>query len=763
MNFSKLDLSLNKLNGTLIDSYQLPSYVDIIDKQSSYLNVSVNRLSGNLPSSIRHTNMTVDLVNGNLFGCPKLLNDIAYTNKGADVDCGSNNFAEPLYVWLCLIVTGLVSIVVLFRYCNRGYTLRVKHAIFDWWNTSYQYVESSVVGTSEVSIVSNSKMYHTVKTIARVEQVCSMSILLSSYFVAVVMICYIILKVYSKTYLNSMYQVQYLYTTTAAYLIGLSPSIVIWILVTASGLIVVMLCIVSRTSDVKVVVNSERSDIRRIKSDNIDVAEIYQERLRVWSIQLLVSILLMGVAFGINYGFVRIVYFESTGNLGAINFVFGLLKFILSSFVVPYSSSIFRKSSRTVYVVTMTVGVNIIAPGIAVLMKSPLCLYYYLSPRYITDTYNISQLSNENGHGGFQSTPVSSQFQPTWIYSYQCSSSFLSAYLPNIIYLNIFSGIVSPVVNLILMILYAGKYNSTIEKVKYYLKFLVKTKVTESDVQVYDIFNTSTDNDVLQIEMSVQSNHSSSSIDVNENTIKQKDTNDSRITSKSTLDSNSNEAYDINVLGHMSNICVDVTYLLTFGCASPLLAVLMSCSIVTNILIWRLIIGRYIFIVSKVIGLQGCKDRLETAFSDLWRSLSDTWWIISILVGIFWALFIFDMIGDSNNTGGIIGAVLMFIWCPLVFISFHKFLEVADTSINTNSYRYRISIYIENITLSIHKFIWKCILPYHGNNNSNSNSNSNDSVRVSTIQEAVSPLAGATSLLYNNKTSSINSNTNSSK
>jgi hypothetical protein len=132
----------------------------------------------------------------------------------------------------------------------------------------------------------------------------------------------------------------------------------------------------------------------------------------------------------------------------------------------------------------------------------------------------------------------------------------------------------------------------------------------------------------------------------------------------------------------MPDLCVDITLLLTFGLASPLFAVIVACSIIINTLLWRLAVGRYITIVSKATCSRACYEKLERAFEDEWRCLPRSWWLICVFIGLFWSLFMFDMIGDSSHTGGIVVAVLMMIWCLSVFFSLKKVLTRKTDSIS---------------------------------------------------------------------------------
>jgi hypothetical protein len=122
---------------------------------------------------------------------------------------------------------------------------------------------------------------------------------------------------------------------------------------------------------------------------------------------------------------------------------------------------------------------------------------------------------------------------------------------------------------------------------------------------------------------------------------------------------------------------------------------------------------------------------------------------MSVFIGIFWSLFVLDMIGDNNPTGGVVAAVMMIITCPVIFISLQWIL----THILINEYKYRksrINDTIDKVSQSINRVIWQCILSIlmmneiintdtNKNTNTNTNTNTNDD-RESNVTEVISPL-----------------------
>jgi len=181
--------------------------------------------------------------------------------------------------------------------------------------------------------------------------------------------------------------------------------------------------------------------------------------------------------------------------------------------------------------------------------------------------------------------------------------------------------------------------------------------------------------------------------------------------SKTTLPSTAHttdKEYEIEVEGLMPSLCVDITLLLTFGLASPLLALIISCSIIVNIMLWRLAIGRYVKIVTTAMGSRACLSKLERAFDDEWRCLPRSWKLMSVFIGMFWGLFVNDMIGDKDPKGGIVAGSCMVIWCPCLFISLQLLLSVDPDTSDAIFFHY-IRSGIHDFSSRLHFIIWKYV------------------------------------------------------
>jgi hypothetical protein len=219
--------------------------------------------------------------------------------------------------------------------------------------------------------------------------------------------------------------------------------------------------------------------------------------------------------------------------------------------------------------------------------------------------------------------------------------------------------------------------------------------------------------------------------------------------------SNDNE-FGIDVSNLMPNLCVDIIMLLTFGLASPLLAILITFRIVVNTILWRVALGRYIYIVTKKYSLAKTFNSLEYAFTDEWRCLHKSWLIITILVGLFWSLFMFDIIGDKHPTNGVAASLLMLISYPLLFMTI-QILSSGDINDNNPRFNDRISVITNSISINrirsqldsflnmIHFSIWSRVLKTRTLHDPISNFSTSDNVgRITILKETISPLTNET-------------------
>lgn len=627
--FSILDVSFNMIGGTLIDIFQAPT---------SILSMNVNHLSGHPPSTLTSVpvSTSLNILQGNLLGCPLLTDDV-----NNSVGCGSSSLSSIFAVWLSICTTITLCVVVIHRHRYVPYVSRLMH-----WHKTFLSDSLSVS--------------HTTKTIDTLERACFVSVGLVVFFIVVVMVSYIAVKRSGE----DSYQVQYLYTTTAAYTSGVTVVVLVWIYVTISALFLLVTCTQSDKVFSSIISTSAVSAVR-IGTD--DEGKGLNNKIQRIITDTVIEFLVLSVAVAVNLGYVYIIYFIKPNRLAYIQFAFATMSSVLI-FVVLQVSKRLPKSSRQVHVLLMSVGVNILSPGIATLLLSPLCLYYKFNPLPISFTYEypyevISMIEINGVANYFFSTIQRSAtvtFTPLWDYSYQCSSSLTTSYLPKFVFLYTLNGIVYPLIKLGLITISRNMKN-------------IKKMLQRFGVINYGIFYAVED-----------------------------EIGDDTITSSSLT---TTALYALETLDTMPTLCFDLSMLLTFGLSSPLLAVVISWSMVFNTLILRLAIGRYMCLTNNIMGQSSCYYLLERAFGDEWKCLRRSWWIMTILIGLFWSLFIYDMIGIKYPSIAIYISLAMLFWCPLIFISMQKYLSLE--AINNSS---SIITQLKRMILVWHDILWVSIL-----------------------------------------------------
>jgi len=627
---NSLVASFNKISGTLVDHFQLPG---------STLRLDVNRLSGRTPDSAigAPINVSISLIYGNLFGCPKLSSD-TYSNS---VSCGTSSLSNILLVWVATVSITAILVVVLLR-TKFWENLQLKADLVNWYNCYCLHLHNNEF---------HKNLYNTRATLDAIERSVSLSIVAMIFYIIVVMMVFIIIHFCG----SSTFEVTYLYSTTAAYMLGTCPAVVVWIFVTLTALITVILCENKNTS-------TQKPSISAVRIGDDGRSSDWQDKISsvVSSVGTEAAILI--TALGVNLCYVAVVYFAKPQHPNFVTLGFAVAKSIYSRSVLSLFDTL-PKSLRHFHYLFALIFINIVSPLIAILFLSPDCLYFKFFPTPVSVYYwypmeIYSCLAATSTCGNYpQKVESTVSIVPEWQYSFQCSSSLLTSYLPILLSTYIINSIVSPMYHVIVLTVFQGSLPLTSSKRIFFVRANVSMKSSSIEM---DVFKTSR--------------------------------------SKSSQDSavDSGDKYDLYAMEWMPHVCFDLVVLLTFGLASPLLAALVSFSMIANTLVLRVAIGRYIHITEKKIGIFSVYKYLEAALDGELRYLSDSWWMMATLTGLFWGLFIFDYLGDGNHISGIVGAVFIILWCTSVFKVFQLLLPLLG--------------YIETTLLLAHDIIWTKVL-----------------------------------------------------
>lgn len=189
------------------------------------------------------------------------------------------------------------------------------------------------------------------------------------------------------------------------------------------------------------------------------------------------------------------------------------------------------------------------------------------------------------------------------------------------------------------------------------------------------------------------------------------------------------DSFRFSALRVLPNFIVDITILLTFGLASPLLSILILFNILSTVFLWRIAMGRYFLIVNKFNSQTKYMKRLESIFSFESECLKNSWSIMSIFISLFWALFVFDMLGNISLIPAIVTSLLFIIIMPTLFIMTDRF--------------YKSKTHEGGRLLKFHNVIWNKF--FYGNirsfetNNDSSDRNDRIISNESTLKFTTSP------------------------
>ncbi len=115
--------------------------------------------------------------------------------------------------------------------------------------------------------------------------------------------------------------------------------------------------------------------------------------------------------------------------------------------------------------------------------------------------------------------------------------------------------------------------------------------------------------------------------------------------------------FDSNAV--ISKVIVNFSVLMTFGLASPLVAISVTIDSCMMMILWRVLLGKSFSSTSGTIS--ETKEHFEATVKGASRGLSRGLWTTVWVGGIFWSIFIFDMIGDvyGDEIGGYMVLILL--------------------------------------------------------------------------------------------------------
>jgi hypothetical protein len=181
------------------------------------------------------------------------------------------------------------------------------------------------------------------------------------------------------------------------------------------------------------------------------------------------------VVVGMNSAFVAAVLYAKNDVLLLAQIAISLFKLVWNTYCAPYMITITRRyisrgaaaaQERGVLLVQLVVALfnNIAIPCFVVLAVSPSCYYYAFTPPDEVSTYFTYPFAVRPGKRRDLTVSRVDEvtYRPPFVYSCQCSSSFVTYYAPAFVYLAIAAGIGVPLLNLAAVWWYRKTRNSSV-------------------------------------------------------------------------------------------------------------------------------------------------------------------------------------------------------------------------------------------------------------------------------------------------------------
>jgi hypothetical protein len=231
-NWESLDLSYNLLTGELLNDFASFS----LSSRNQSLTLTVNRLSGNIPSSSLSAN-DIDILDGNMFTCNYDSNFLPSHDPHANnYSCGSDLVNLSIYFWLC--TGGVLVLFVIILGCLMFFTtaresvqsvLSSMKLLISWYNYFHNYCENEFYQKEMKNRPSSSAVLKTDQNQILLLRFFNQIIRRTSLFLTVALLV-VLLPSYGVLSLDySTYQNRYAWTVSGLFLSGEESTVVLFV------------------------------------------------------------------------------------------------------------------------------------------------------------------------------------------------------------------------------------------------------------------------------------------------------------------------------------------------------------------------------------------------------------------------------------------------------------------------------------------------------------------------------------------------------
>jgi Leucine-rich repeat (LRR) protein len=444
--WDSIDLSYNRLGGALSDNFT-------VQNASAVLKLGNNRLSGTIPDTVLACDGEVNILEGNLFACNFQKSDLPEQDtKLSSYQCGSNTFNVSYYFWLC--ATGVLGIIIMV------FTVRQKKGEVTVFSA---FVEALTQARSILNVIDlTDKHGRSFKPLLRrYKKICDICKLymrlgcaIALFIVLILLPFYAVVSAFSSTL-----TFQYAYKVSIIFLSGpvtAGVAMVLLILMTfySFGCFAMLLrryqrgCVLFERE-----ISFDAADSSMRDSASEKEQRFTREKVLVHAGLIFVDVV---VVVGANVLFVFLVLYGNETLLPVAQAALSMFKILWSNVCawtvnymavhMQFQSKNIRRAIFSLFFI-ITLFNNIVVPCLVVMAVSTTCFYNLaIQGHNIESSYQYQECVSYREGGCYEYTSITnkSSFRPPFIYSYQCSASFVTAYAPSFVYLCIISGFMIP-------------------------------------------------------------------------------------------------------------------------------------------------------------------------------------------------------------------------------------------------------------------------------------------------------------------------------
>jgi Leucine-rich repeat (LRR) protein len=463
-NWMAVDLASNRLTGLLIEN----AFPNIIGARFS-LKLSVNRLSGTLPSNLLSLD-NVNILDGNMFACNYDRSLLPDNDPNIDhYSCGSELVNLVLYFWIGLLFLVVLTLIVFIhihyhsspeRFVFIHLSIQFIGEVREWYSFFHKYCreERGKLLRSNGGQQKSNEILTFYRFNRRCRRICGF---LTLFILIVLLPTYCVLSNYYSTYAE-----KYIWTVSAMFLTGSTSG---WILYVELLACAVLTCgLVIRLFHLSAVLRATAGETTKELTGNklwvyVMLSVVNFVFMLIADLVYVVTIINANIGVAILAQFVLALVKIGWNNSILWKMLIWCEKWVsymyryycplrLSEEEVIYSSISelgFNFTYFDVGMISTSIGLNnLIYPILAIMAVSTNCLHDAIfQPPSIASSYIGEELTQL---GSAAMMTVSTSYNPPFSYGYQCSSVIYAYYTPVFIIMFTFESVVIPVFQLFL-------------------------------------------------------------------------------------------------------------------------------------------------------------------------------------------------------------------------------------------------------------------------------------------------------------------------